>query len=100
MGPSLYTLTLSKSNAGTKSVGGTCNSVQERCIYGSYCTASKDTCTGTCHPTCLKCNGPNANNCLECSPLSSRGKLGPQSGSCGGCNFFIFLLNFFKYYSQ
>ena len=67
-----------------------CDSIQERCIYGFYCTGNTDTCTGVCHPTCLKCTGSGDSNCTQCSPLSYRGNLGPLSGKCGGCKF-IFL---------
>lgn len=71
---------------------GTCNDIQERCIYGYYCTGSTDTCTGVCHPSCFKCSGTSASNCTQCSPLTSKGKDVPSSGSCSGSK-----LNFYFY---
>jgi hypothetical protein len=93
IGPSLHTVTRTQTNIDNSSkmvAPTTCNNVQERCIYGFYCTGTTDTCTGVCHPTCLKCNGPNDTNCTQCSPLSYGGKMGLVGNKCQGSKF-IFL---------
>ena len=71
---------------------GVCNSVQDRCIYGKFCTGPTDTCTGTCHFSCFKCTGAASTNCTQCSPLSSLGKTGPTGGSCGNRKLIKFYL--------
>ena len=79
----------SSANANINTVSGstgTCNSNNDKCIEGSYCTGASDTCTGTCNPSCYKCTGSSNNNCSVCSPLSTRGHLGLNGSSCGGCN--------------
>lgn len=55
------------------------------CVAGFFCANPANTCSGICHPTCLRCTGNLKANCETCSPLSSRALDGNDpSLYCGG----------------
>ena len=94
-------------NASINTVNGaatTCNNGNDhaKCLEGSYCTGASDACTGTCNPSCLKCNGSSSSSCSVCSPLSTTAHLGTigSSISCDGCKYWIIFiyLNFYYYF--
>jgi hypothetical protein len=83
----IYTITIDAGQANKKIAAPVaCNSNQNMCVYGTYCSSNADTCTGICHPSCFKCNGPLDTNCLTCSPLSKEGYNPPDAqNKCKPC---------------
>ena len=80
----IFTVTINNSQANKQIAAPVaCNNNQNMCVYGSYCTGLADTCTGVCHNSCFKCNGPSSTQCTQCNPFSDRGRRGPSNGSCG-----------------